>query len=147
MKMWLILALTCLSLPLRSEQLQPFNPPELGAAPEAYTHVVKAGKLLFVAGQVATTADGKVVGTSMVDQFDRVLQNLATVLKSQGAGFNQVAKITIFVTDVEEFRTPAVANVRVKYFGPHRPASTLVQIQRLANPAFKVEVEAIAVLP
>ncbi len=55
------------------------NPPGLGA-PQAYTHVVKAGKLLFIAGQVATTADGKVVGTSTAEQYDRVLRNLATAL-------------------------------------------------------------------
>ena len=58
-----------------------------------------------------------------------------------------MAKITIFVTDISEFLTPAVADVRRRYFGSRTPASTLVQVQQLANPTFKVEVEAIAVLP
>jgi 2-iminobutanoate/2-iminopropanoate deaminase len=143
---WWVVAFTLVAIPAHAQQLERFNPPELGA-PEAYTHVVKAGKLLFIAGQVATTADGTVVGTSMVEQFDRVLRNLSTALKSRGADFSQVAKITIYVTDVSQFLTPAVAGVRRRHFGAHRPASTLVQIQQLANPAFKVEVEAIAVLP
>ncbi len=58
-----------------------------------------------------------------------------------------MAKITIFVTDIAEFLTPAVADVRRRYLGPRTPASTLVQVERLANRTFKVEVEAIAVLP
>lgn len=141
-----VLAFMLLAIPAYGQQLERVNPPGLGA-PEAYTHVVKAGKLLFIAGQVATTAAGKVVGTSMVEQYDRVLRNLATALDSQRADFSHVAKITIFVTDIPEFLTPAVAEVRRRYFGSRTPASTLVQVERLANPTFKVEVEAIAVLP
>jgi 2-iminobutanoate/2-iminopropanoate deaminase len=51
------------------------------------------------------------------------------------------------VTSIAEFRAPDAVKVREKYFGAHRPASTLVQVAQLANPAFKVEIEAIAALP
>jgi enamine deaminase RidA (YjgF/YER057c/UK114 family) len=129
-----------------AQQLQRVNPPGL-STPQTYTHVVKAGTLLFVAGQVAADANGKVVGSTMSEQLDQVLKNLATALKSQGADFSHIAKITIFVTDIAAFRDPAAAQVRARHFGANRPASTLVQVQALANPAYMVEVEAIAVLP
>ena len=58
-----------------------------------------------------------------------------------------VAKITIFTTSIDEFRAEEVAALRAKYFGTSRPASTLVQIARLASPDYKVEIEAIAVVP
>jgi enamine deaminase RidA (YjgF/YER057c/UK114 family) len=51
------------------------------------------------------------------------------------------------VTSIEEFRAPEAREVRERHFGLHKPASTLVQIARLASPAYKVEIEAIAVLP
>ncbi len=129
-----------------AQQLQKINPEGLGT-PQTYTHVVKAGKLLFIAGQVGATADGKVVGPGMAEQLDQVLKNLTLALKSQGADFGHVAKITVFVTSIEEFRAPEARAVRERHFGAHKPASTLVQISQLANPQFKVEIEAIAALP
>jgi enamine deaminase RidA (YjgF/YER057c/UK114 family) len=129
-----------------AQPLQRVNPEGL-STPQTYSHVVRVGKLLFVAGQVAADASGKPVGDSMRDQLDRVLANLRTALASQGANFGHVAKITIFVTSIEEFLAPEVREVRAKHFGEHRPASTLVQVVKLANPAYRVEVEAIAALP
>lgn len=129
-----------------ADQLEKINPQGL-ATPQTYTHVVKAGKLLFIAGQVGAGADGKLVGPGMAEQLDQVLKNLALALKSQGVDFGHVAKITVFVTSIEEFRSPEARAVRERHFGAHKPASTLVQISRLANPEFKVEIEAVAVLP
>lgn len=131
---------------LAAQQLQRINPDGL-SKPTTYTHVVRAGTLLFIAGQVGAKADGTVVGPGMHEQVEQVLQNLQLALESQGANFSHVAKITIYTTSVAEYRAPEVAEVRAKYFGENRPASTLVQISQLANPAYKVEIEAIAVLP
>ena len=61
--------------------------------------------------------------------------------------FARVAKTTTFVTSISEFRSPEVAAVKVKYVGANPPANTLVQIQQLADPAYKIEIEVIAVLP
>jgi enamine deaminase RidA (YjgF/YER057c/UK114 family) len=127
-----------------AQQLERTNPPGL-STPQTYSHVVKAGKTLYIAGQVGAGPDGKVVGPGMTEQLDRVLTNLGLALKSQGADFSHIAKITIFTTSITEFREAAA--VRAKHFGSNRPASTLVQISQLASPDFKVEVEAIAVLP
>ncbi len=129
-----------------AQGLQRINPPGL-STPTTYSHIVRDGKTLYIAGQVGADAQGKVVGTGMVEQLEQVLKNLQIALKSQGADFSHVAKINIYVTDVDAFRAPDAAKVRAKYFGANRPASTLVGVTRLASPEYKVEIEAIAVLP
>jgi reactive intermediate/imine deaminase len=128
------------------QQLQRINPQGL-STPQTYSHVVKAGKLLFIAGQVGATADGTVVGPGMKEQTEQVLENLQVALKSQGLDISHVAKITIYTTSISEFRAQEVAAVRAKFFGTNHPASTLVQIQQLASPEYKLEIEAIAVAP
>jgi enamine deaminase RidA (YjgF/YER057c/UK114 family) len=140
------LLLAGLASPVAAQTLERINPPGL-STPRTYTHVVKAGKLLFIAGQVAVDEKGNVVGATMAEQLERVLANLQIALKSQGADFGHVAKWTIFTTSVAEFSAPDAAAVRRKYVVDKFPASTLVQIQQLARPEFKVEIEAIAVLP
>ena len=60
---------------------------------------------------------GKIAGSGMVEQLEQVLKNLQTALKSQGADFSHVTKITIYTTDVEAFRAPDAAAVRARYFG------------------------------
>ena len=130
------------------QKLEKTNPPALSKPnPGTYTHVVKAGKLLFIAGQTGVDAAGTVVGPGMKEQLEQVMINLLAALKSEGADFSHVAKTTTFVTSVTEFRNPEVAAVRARYLGANPPANTLVQIQQLADPAYKVEIEAIAVLP
>lgn len=135
-----------LALLVSLAQLQPINPPGL-STPRTYTHVVRAGNLLFIAGQVAIDDKGTVIGTTMAEQLDRALTNLEIALKSQGADWSHVAKTTIYTTSVAEFSAPEAVAVRAKHMGGSKPASTLVQIQQLANPQFKVEIEAVAVLP
>jgi 2-iminobutanoate/2-iminopropanoate deaminase len=117
------------------------------STPATYAHIVKAGKLLFIAGQVGATADGKIAGPGMKEQTEQVLKNLQTALTSQGLDYSHVAKITIFTTSISEFRAQDVVAIRSKYFGPNRPASTLVQISQLASPDYKIEIEAVAVAP
>ena len=117
-----------------AQKLEKINPPALSKpAPGTYTHVVKAGKLLFIAGQTGVDATGKVVGPGMKAQVEQVMNNLLAALKSQGADFSHVTKTTTFVTSISEFRSPEVAAVRAKYVGANPPANTLVQIQQLAE--------------
>ena len=135
-----------LSISLAAQGLQHINPPGL-STPTTYSHIVRAGKTLYIAGQVGADAAGKIAGSGMVEQLEQVLKNLQTALKSQGADFSHVTKITIYTTDVDAFRAPDAAAVRARYFGAHLPASTLVGVARLASLEFKVEIEATAVLP
>ena len=130
----------------RAQSLQRINPPGL-STPATYSHIVRDGKTLYIAGQVGADAQGKVVGAGMAEQVEQVFKNLEIALRSQGADFSHVAKLTIYTTDVEGFRGSDVAKVRVKYLGSNRPASTLVGVTRLALPEYKVEIEAIAVAP
>lgn len=129
-----------------AQSLQRVNPPGL-STPTTYSHVVRAGNTVYLAGQVGANAQGTVVGPGMKEQTEQVLANLGTALKSQGLDFGHVAKINIYVTSIDEFRAADVAAIRTKFFGNNRPASTLVQVVRLADPAYKVEIEAIAIAP
>ena len=86
-------------------------------------------------------------GSTLKDQLEQVLATLLAALNSQVADSGHVTNTTTFVTSVSEFRTPEVAAVRTKYVGMNPPANTLVQIQQLADPAYKVEIEAFAILP
>lgn len=139
-------ALVLAAVPVSAQKIERINPPGL-STPTTYSHIVKAGDILYIAGQVGADAQGKVVGPGMVAQLEQVLKNLQIALKSQGADFSHVTKITIYTTDVDAFRAADAAAVRAKYFGANRPASTLVGVTRLASPDYKVEIEATAHLP
>ena len=138
------LAVLC-ATSVSAQQIERKNPEGM-TQPTGYHHLVKAGNLMFIAGQVALDGDGNVVGEGdMVAQVRQVLENMKTVLASEGADFSNVVKINIFTTDIDRFR--AASDVRREYFRENPPASTLVQIERLARPVFLVEIEAIAIAP
>lgn len=129
-----------------AQGIERINPPGL-STPTTYSHIVKAGGIVYIAGQVGADAAGKVVGPGMAEQLEQVLKNLQIALRSQRLDFSHVTKINIYVTDVDAFRAPDAAAVRAKYFGANRPASTLVGVTRLASPDYKVEIEATAHVP
>jgi 2-iminobutanoate/2-iminopropanoate deaminase len=110
-----------------------------------YTHAVRAGKLLFVSGIVPVDAEGQVVGDDVVAQARQVFENMRSVLAAAGVEPKDVVKVTVFLTDVDD--RARINPVRQEFFGGVRPASTLVEISRLAVPGAKIEVEAVAVLP
>jgi enamine deaminase RidA (YjgF/YER057c/UK114 family) len=146
MRIAAVLALLVVAQPAMAQKIERINPPGL-STPTTYSHIVKVGDIVYIAGQVGADAQGKVVGAGMVEQVEQVLKNLLIALKSQGADFSHVVKINIYTTDVDAFRAPDAAAVRAKYFGANRPASTLVGVTRLASPEYKVEIEATAHLP
>ncbi len=120
------------------------NPPGLHRSP-AYSHVVKAGTTVYVAGQVARDANGNLVGPGDITaQATQVFNNLGIALEAAGATFANVVKITVFLTD-PRFRE-AVGKVRAQYLKDPVPASTLVVVAGLAEPEFLVEIEVTAVL-
>lgn len=131
-----------------AEPVQMINPPGLSKpAPNTYSHIARAGKLIFIAGQLGRTEDGKLAGPNMKEQLEQALINLEIALKSQGATFANVTKLTTYVTSISEYRTPEMVALRAKHLGAAPPPNTLVQISQLADPTYKIEVEAIAVLP
>ena len=123
--------------------LERINPSNL-AQPRGYTHVVKAGNTVYIAGQVGRRPDGTLAGSDIGSQTDQVFQNLRAALASVGAGFENMTKITVFLTHREDI--PGFRTARDKHVTGEPPASTLVLISGLAEPEFRVEVEATAVI-
>jgi enamine deaminase RidA (YjgF/YER057c/UK114 family) len=127
------------------------NPDSLGA-PSGYSHGVVAdahGKLLFIAGQIAWDETQKIVSADFVEQFDRALANVITVLSAAGGKPEHIVRLVIYVTDKIEYRqrTREVGERYRKHFGKHFPAMVLVQVAGLLDDAAKVEIEGMAVLP
>jgi reactive intermediate/imine deaminase len=123
------------------------NPSTL-STPTGYTHVVQVhrGRTVYISGQVAFDRSGNLVGRAdFAAQAAQVFENLKLALAAAGATFENLVKVTTFVTDLSHIQT--LREIRSKYYGAHAPASTLVQITRLANEALMIEVEAIAVVP
>jgi 2-iminobutanoate/2-iminopropanoate deaminase len=109
-----------------------------------YCHVTKAGNLIWVSGTVGVAADGN-IPADVVEQFEIAIANMDACLKAVGAGAEHVVKVTVYLTDVAD--RAKINPIRQRYFGPHRPASTLVEVSALVLPQLKVEIEAQAVLP
>ena len=111
-----------------------------------YTDAVVAGELLFISGLVAVDRNGALVGgDDVAAQARQVFENMRAVLAAAGCGFEDVVKVTVYLTDVDD--RLKINPVRQQVFGDARPASTLVEVSRLAVPGAKVEIEAVALIP
>jgi enamine deaminase RidA (YjgF/YER057c/UK114 family) len=124
------------------------NPPELGSPP-GYSQVVEvaARRIIFIAGQTALDADGKVVGKSdFAAQAAQVFRNLAIALGASGCTAANLVKLTVFLTDMDHLASYREA--RNRFFAsvtpPSAPAVTLVEVSKLYGADFMIEIEAIA---
>lgn len=128
--------------------LERINPDTL-ARPSGFSHaVVGEGKLVFLAGQTAMDADGHIVGTGVVEQFEQALGNLLTALRAAGGEPNQLASVTIYIVDVADYRAHAreVGAVWQRLVGRDYPAMAGVGIARLWDDDALVEIQGFAVL-
>lgn len=122
--------------------------PDGVAAGTGYTHVITgSGRLVVVSGQVALDVHGNIVGAGdPAAQARQVFENLRSCLAAAGATFDDVVKLTYYVTDVGHL--PAVRDARDEYVNVERPpASTAVQVAALFRPDLLLEVEALALAP
>ena len=122
--------------------------PDGVAAANGYSHVViGTGRFVAIAGQIALDENGELVGPGdPAAQAQQVFENLGRCLAAAGATFDDVLKLTFFVTDVGIL--PAVREARDAVIDTSKPhASTAVQVGSLVRPEFLLEVEAYAVLP
>lgn len=104
-----------------------------------------AGRVLHISGHVSQDVAGVTVGKGdMAAQTRQVLENIRRVLAHAGGTMDDVVKVTVFVTDVAELG--AIHDVRREFFRPPYPASTLVQVARLIDPEWLIEIEAVAVI-
>jgi len=132
------------------EQFQFVNPESLGA-PRGYSNGVltaAAGRLLFIAGQIAWNEAQELVSDNLVKQFDRALFNVISVVAAAGGRPDQVARLTIYVTNKEEYRA-RMSDIGECYraqMGHHFPAMVLVEVQSLLDDGAQIEIEGIAVL-
>lgn len=116
---------------------------EAPAAIGPYSQAVRSGGFLFCSGQIPLDPkSGQIVSGDIAAQTRRVLDNIAAVLRTEGLTFDDVAKTTIFLTDLEDFQT--VNEVYSSYFKQDPPARSTVQVSALPKGA-KIEIEAIAV--
>lgn len=110
-----------------------------------YADAVTYGNFAFISGCVPLQADGRVVGVEIAEQARQTLGNLQRVLRAVGAEFEDVLKVTVYLTNIGD-RVELNA-VRREFFGDSRPASTLVEVSALALPEIMVEIEAVASIP
>jgi 2-iminobutanoate/2-iminopropanoate deaminase len=108
-----------------------------------YCHVVRAGDQIWISGAVGIAADGS-IPDDVVEQFKLAMANLDACLRAARGRPEHVVKVNIYLTDIS--KRAAINPERIRYFGEHRPASTLVEVSALVAPELKVEIEAQAVV-
>jgi len=127
------------------------NPDSLGA-PSGYSNGLLAdsgGRLLFIAGQIAWDKNQQIVSDDFVEQFDKALANVITVVRAAEGEADNIVRLVIYVTDKIEYRarTKEVGQCYRKHMGKHYPAMVLVQVAGLLDDRAKVEIEGMAVIP
>jgi enamine deaminase RidA (YjgF/YER057c/UK114 family) len=130
--------------------LERVDPPEL-ARPSGFAHAVVAspGRTVFLAGQTAMDAEGRIVGDDVVDQFERALGNLLTALRAAGGEPAHLASLTVYAVDLAGYRARArdIGRVWRRLVGTDYPAMAGIGVARLWDDEALVEVQGIAVLP
>jgi enamine deaminase RidA (YjgF/YER057c/UK114 family) len=122
-----------------------FTNPDLVHAPlglYSHTAAVPAGTtLIYISGQVGVRKDGT-TPDSIAEQADQVFANIVSLLRAHDLAATDIVKLTTFMVAGHDGQ--AVRNARLKHLGAHRPTSTAVYVSQLVDPAWFVEVEAIA---
>jgi enamine deaminase RidA (YjgF/YER057c/UK114 family) len=125
------------------------NPPELGR-PSGFSHAVvtDADRLVFLAGQTALDADGRIIGEGVVEQFERALANLLTALSAAGGRPGDLVSVTIYIVDMDDYRAHAreIGQVWRGLAGTEYPAMAGIGVSRLWDAEALVEVQGVAAL-
>jgi enamine deaminase RidA (YjgF/YER057c/UK114 family) len=121
------------------------NPSNVHAPVGSYSHTVTVPpgtELLFISGQIGMRPDGS-LPASFAEQAEVVFANIHSCLATHGLGMEAVVKLTSFLVPGQDVQV--MREIRQRHFGEHRPTSTAVFVPQLVNPAFLLEVEAVAV--
>jgi 2-iminobutanoate/2-iminopropanoate deaminase len=114
--------------------------------PYRISQAIRANGLIFVSGQAGIDESGSTVAPGDLEaQGRQAFANLARVLGAAGASLSDVVKVTIMVTDMSQL--DVIIKLRKDYFSEPYPADTLLQVARLAQPDWLIEIDAIAVDP
>lgn len=126
------------------------NPSEL-PKPSGYAHAVVAtgSRIVFLAGQTAMDADGRITGDTVVEQFERALDNLLTALRAAGGLPEHLTSVTVYAVDMDDYRANAraIGQVWRRLAGTDYPAMAGIGVARLWDREALVEVQGFAVLP
>ena len=126
----------------RRDEIQLASRPVLSHSADA----VRTRELLFVAGVLPVDEAGTLVGEGdVVMQARRVFHDLGEILAASGCTFGDVAKLTVYVTDIRD--SPHVHGAQQQAFGKARPAGAVIGVRGLAVPGAHIEVDAVAVVP
>lgn len=125
------------------------NPAEL-SPPRGFSHAVTATgtRLVFLAGQTALDGDGKVTGTTLPEQFEQALTNLLTALRAAGGSPADLARVTVYATDVAAYRAhaPELGRIWHRLAGRDYPAMAVIGTVRLWDEDALVELDGFALL-
>lgn len=101
--------------------------------------------VVFISGQAPISAEGQLVGEGDFEaQTQQVFENLKAVLEQSGASFQDIVKLTVYVTDISRLRD--YMQVKARFIEGPQPASTALEVTSLAQPGMMIEIEAIAAL-
>ena len=126
--------------------LQPPNWPR----PKGYSNGISAkGRMIFTAGVVGWNQQEQFAEATLAGQFAQTLRNILAILACDGAGPENIARLTCYVTSIEEYRASLreIGTAWRDIMGAHYPAMALIEVVRLVEPQAKVEIEATAVVP
>ena len=129
--------------------MKPLCPPGW-PRPKGYSNAVAArGRVIFTAGVVGWNEQERFTETTLAGQFAQALRNIVAILACDGAEPTKIARLTCYVTSIEEYRASLkeIGTAWKEIMGPHYPAMALVEVVRLVEPEAKVEIEATAVVP
>lgn len=124
--------------------------PDALARPSGFSHaVVATGTTVHLAGQTGMDASGAIVPGGMVAQFEQALSNLLTALREAGGAPADLASVTIYIVDMDDYRAQSrrIGEVWQRLVGRHYPAMAGIGVSRLWDAEALVELQGVAVLP
>lgn len=125
------------------------NPASL-ARPSGFSHgiLVTGGRMLFLGGQTGTNAEGHLVASDLVGQYEQTLRNLQAVVEAAGGTMQDIVKVNIFVKDRDDYlaKLKPLGKAHQAFFGKYYPATALFEISRFYQDGILVEIEGVAVI-
>ena len=118
--------------------------------PRGYANgIVATGRTLFISGQIAWDENARIISPDFATQFLQALDNVIAVVREAGGGTEHLAKLTVFVTDLDAYRaaTRPIGEGWRERLGKHYPAMSLLKVAGLLEPGALVEIEGVAMLP